>query len=146
MRNNRGFSLMEVLIVLIILGVLAGLAVPVFITQVERSRASEAIGMLEAARGSMLRFFATNGTYAGAIITAVGVPGTTIDFNPNVESSSGGQVPLFSYVVGPAVPGIATFTITATRIAKAGAPVPAGGPHTVSIDQTGAIARSAVYV
>ena len=145
MRNNRGFTLMEILVVLIILGVLAGLAIPVYITQVERTRAAEGIQMLEATRGSMLRFFAANGTYVGAVITAAGVAGTTVDFNPNVESATGGQLPLFSYTLAPA-PAAVTFTIVATRIAKPGAPVPAGGPHTVSVDQTGAVVRSAIYV
>lgn len=145
MRNNRGFSLMEVLIVLVILGVLAGLAVPVYLTQVEKSRSAEALGMLAAARGSMQRAFAERGTYVDTVMGGGdGVATFNMDLNPNVEAVSGGQTTRFLYALVPA-PADLTFTILATRIAAPGAPLPAGGPHTISINQAGAIVRTGIY-
>ena len=46
MKKNSGFTLIEILTVIVILGVLAGLAVPVYVGQVEKARGSEAIDHL----------------------------------------------------------------------------------------------------
>lgn len=47
MRNNAGFTLMEVVIVLIILGVMAGVTIPGYQEAVEKSRSNEAITNLQ---------------------------------------------------------------------------------------------------
>ena len=150
MRSSKGFTLLEVLIVIVILAVLAGLAVPVYTAQVEKSRAQEAIQMLEALRGGMLRFFASNNVYTGATIrTNTGVPVST-DIDVDANNLLGGQNQLFDYTF-PVAPAAATFRIRATRIAgrPAGAGLPAGmaaGTGFIEIDQTGSTAnRSAHY-
>lgn len=144
LRNKRGFTLLEVLIVIVILGVIAGLAVPVYVANVEKSRAQEAITQLDAIRGSMLRYFASTGTYATATILAnAGVAaGTDIDVNPN--NLTGGQNQLFNYTI--TAQGVGTFTVTATRIAgrPAGAAIAAGG-GTVTINQAGTVTRTGAY-
>ena len=143
MRNNKGFTLMEVLIVLIILGVLAGIAVPIYFAQVEKARSAEALASLGAASQSMKRFFAERGTYVGAVfVGGDGVATFNLDYNPGL--AVGGQVLRFGYAI--TAQAAATFTITATRVAAAGAPVPAGGPHTLTIDQAGAVGKSAIYL
>lgn len=42
-KHHAGFTLMEVLIVIIIVGVLAGIAMPLLFRNIERSRATEAL-------------------------------------------------------------------------------------------------------
>ena len=145
MRNNKGFTLMEVLIVLIILGVLAGIAVPIYFAQVEKARSAEAIASLGAASQSMKRFFAERGTYVGAVFVGgdpAAIPPTfNLDYNPGL--AVGGQILNFGYAITAQT--AVTFTLTATRVAGT-APIPAGGPHTLTINQIGTVGKSAIYL
>ncbi|MCM8783045.1 MAG: prepilin-type N-terminal cleavage/methylation domain-containing protein [Candidatus Omnitrophica bacterium] len=65
---KRGFTLLELLIVIIIVGVLATLALPNFLRGVERARWSEAKSVLGALRGAQIRYKAQYETgYATSI-------------------------------------------------------------------------------
>jgi prepilin-type N-terminal cleavage/methylation domain-containing protein len=59
-----GFTLVELAVVIVVIGALAAFGMPRFINSVERSKASEAFGYLEAVRGAQDRYFAREGTYA----------------------------------------------------------------------------------
>lgn len=52
-KNKSGFTLLEIIIVIIIIGILASLAMPKFFKTVEYSRATEALGSLGAIRRAM---------------------------------------------------------------------------------------------
>ena len=90
---------MELMIVGIILAVVAGLAVPGYISAVEKSRKQEALETLGALRNSEIRFFAGNATYTPTF--------TQLDFDPTKATGT----PYFTYTAA----GGATFTGTATR-------------------------------
>jgi len=62
--NKKGFTLLELMVVLIILGVLVSLGMPQYMAAVEKSRTAEAVGILGAIRGAELRYFSAHGTYA----------------------------------------------------------------------------------
>lgn len=65
-KNNKkaGFSLVELTIVVIILGVLATFAVPRFMRVVERTKASESFAYLAEIQSAQARYNAENGEYA----------------------------------------------------------------------------------
>jgi prepilin-type N-terminal cleavage/methylation domain-containing protein len=100
MKNNKGFSLVELIIVLTIIGILAMIAVPAYIGQQTRAARTEAYKNLEALRLLEEQFFAENATYAssrGACapdndnITAIQIdlpgfqPGTELNYSYCIE-------------------------------------------------------------
>ena len=75
-RSRTGFTLVELAVVIVIIGVLAAFGVPQFLKSVERSKAAEAFNYLAAMRASQERFLAKNGYYfAGTYVTT---PGPTL--------------------------------------------------------------------
>lgn len=102
-RNKSGFTLLEIIIVIIIVGVLASLALPRFFSTVEFARSTEALNSLGVLRKSILRCGMMNDNVVGCDAFA------DIDIdNPGAEPGSH-----FSY--DWVVTGANTFTITATR-------------------------------
>ncbi len=84
---QKGFTLLELLIVVIIIGILAGLAVPNFFRAVERARWAEAKQILGPLRGSQMRYKAERGIYTN-IIGNLDIEITTPKyFNPGVQNS-----------------------------------------------------------
>jgi type IV pilus assembly protein PilA len=78
--GQRGFSLIEILVVILIIGVLAAIALPAFLGQRSKGQDSSAKSAARNLVSAMESFFATNKTYVGAgsddDITKSGVFGT----------------------------------------------------------------------
>ncbi len=134
MKNKKGFTLIEVLVVIVILGVLAAAAVPIYTSRVKSSYRAEALNQLTAIRSAMADFQSTNATYTGA---AFGTPlsATAIGY-VDPASQTGGQTQHFTYAI--TVASAATYTITATGVAVA----PLAITDTVIINQAGTISGS----
>jgi prepilin-type N-terminal cleavage/methylation domain-containing protein len=62
-----GFSLVELAVVVVIIGVLATFAVPRFRASVERSKASQAFNYLAAVQAAQERYHARQGTYTDGL-------------------------------------------------------------------------------
>jgi prepilin-type N-terminal cleavage/methylation domain-containing protein len=62
-KKRAGFTLVELAVVIVIIGVLAAFGVPRFLKSVERSKAAEAFSYLAAVRSAQERSQARNGTY-----------------------------------------------------------------------------------
>jgi prepilin-type N-terminal cleavage/methylation domain-containing protein len=63
-KSRKGFTLVELAVVIVIIGVLAAFGVPQFLKSVERSKAAEAFNYLSAVRSAQERYVAKEGAYA----------------------------------------------------------------------------------
>ena len=90
MRRQRGFTLPEVLMVITILAVLAGIALPTYQGYIQRSTLSEAFDSLSAYRLRMDRAFNDNGNY-GTGACAVNTPGSSANFSFTCDLTAAGQ-------------------------------------------------------
>ncbi|HEX4857052.1 MAG TPA: pilin [Limnobacter sp.] len=61
-RSTEGFTLIELMIAIAIVGVLAAIAVPAFSNYLARARVSEAINYAQSCKTGYLEFYATTGT------------------------------------------------------------------------------------
>jgi prepilin-type N-terminal cleavage/methylation domain-containing protein len=66
-RSRKGFTLVELAVVIVIIGVLAAFGVPQFLKSVERSKAAEAFAYLSDVRAAQERFQALRSTYTNAM-------------------------------------------------------------------------------
>lgn len=76
MRKIKGFTLVELMVVVAIIGILAGIAYPSYQDSVTKSRRVDAQGVLMGFANAMERYFTENNTYLGAAGTA-GTPANT---------------------------------------------------------------------
>ena len=66
--TSRGFTLIELMIVVAIAAILAAIAYPSYTEQVRKTRRSNCAGELVGLANAMERFFTENATYAGATV------------------------------------------------------------------------------
>lgn len=72
-KRKKGFTLLEVLVVVVILGVLATIAVPTYNKIIKRSRVADGLNVLDMLAGAQDKYFVQHGIYA-ARLTDLNVP------------------------------------------------------------------------
>ena len=127
MRRQEAFTLLELLIVIIILGFLASMALPRYLRTAERSKDSEAYIHLSLIRTAELDYYAEFNTFSNNLDLL------NID-NPNLLPPPPVGTRLFTYSIQPAPP-TNVFTAIATR--QAGT-----STHTITINQNGLTTRT----
>ena len=73
-RVIKGFTLLEILIVVIIVGILAALAIPYYIKTAESSKAAEAYANLGVIRKAVWVYYSRYGHFVAGGVTSIGSP------------------------------------------------------------------------
>lgn len=127
-RTRKGFTLVELAVVIVIIGVLAAFGVPRFLKSVERTKASEAFAYLSAVRSAQERYIAKEGIYADAVSKLDIVQAAPKNFGDptSITQTSGAGAP--------------TWTLTLTRNSATSS----YGMYTVIFTQNGFQAASTI--
>jgi type IV pilus assembly protein PilE len=134
LRHSRGFSLIELMVVVLIVSILAGIAVPSYLSSIRVSRRTDAKTALLDLAAREERYFATNnGSYTNSL-SALGYSSSTvgngyyyIQTPITVGAGSTSAVATFSITALPVATGpqskdllCTSFTITNTGLQTAG--------------------------
>lgn len=120
-RRESGFTLIEVMIVVAIIGILAAIGYPSYQEQVAKSRRADAQRALMEAEQYMRRFFSAQDTFAGVVLPQA--------LRTAPRAGSGAAAYNIQLVEGGAVVGVA-----------AGTPTTAAGTFTLRAQRTGSMA------
>ena len=128
LKARKGFTLVELAVVIVIIGVLAAFGVPRFLKSVERTKASEAFAYLAAVRSAQERYIAKEGIYADDVTKLDIVQAAPKNFgDPTTVITSNGT-------------GVPKWKLTLTRNSTTSS----YGAYTVCFTQNGFAAESTI--
>lgn len=99
-KREEGFTLIEILVVMIIIGILAAIAIPVFLGQRKSANDATTVSDVKNASTSEEAFFSENGKYTNNT-TALATPGTATSALPGWAKSANTTSVTFTVQTSP---------------------------------------------
>jgi type IV pilus assembly protein PilE len=119
LKKETGFTLIELMIAVAVVGILASIAYPSYTDHVRKARRADAQGALMGLSNAMERFFTQNSTYLGAAGTQAVPIATGAPWIFSTQSPIDGGTPYYNLTIQAA--DATTYTLRATPInAQAG--------------------------
>ncbi|MDD5493559.1 MAG: pilin [Dehalococcoidia bacterium] len=114
-KAQQGFTLIELMIVVAIIGILAAIAIPAYQDYIQRSQVAEAFSVSDGMKTAIAEFAQTNGAYPAAADIAAGVGGPAAGTYSDAATTAGtGVVIVTMKAAGIAGADVATKIITLT--------------------------------
>jgi type IV pilus assembly protein PilE len=129
MKDSRGFTLIEVMIVVVIVGILAAVAYPSYSEYIKRGYRAEGMALLNDAAARQERYFAQSNSYItstsslgelGLTVTSDTVASTNDRYTLSVAGGSGGYMLTATPTFSDSQCGNLTLTATGSRGSSAG--------------------------
>ncbi|WP_275975282.1 type IV pilin protein [Alkalimarinus coralli] len=109
--KQKGFTLIEIIIVIAIIGILAAIAFPSYQESVRKSRRVEAKSVILEAAARQEKFFSQQYAYATTMNSTATVPGLGYNANPFITESG-----FYSIAITTTGTPASTYTLTASAI------------------------------
>lgn len=129
MKKQGGFTLIELMIVVAIIGLIAAFAYPSYLDQIRKTRRADCSGALTGLGSAMERFFTVNSTYQGAgagggntgtptiFSGSCPIDGGTATYNLTIQAATGSTYSLQAAPIGEqAKDKCGTLTLTNTGL------------------------------
>lgn len=134
-RVQNGFTLIEVLVTVVIVGILMAVAMPAYNDYVIRGRLTEAFSALGTAQPAAEQFWSNNRTYVG-FDTAVNFPAATANFTYALSGASASGYTVTATGIGKVAGFVYTIDQNGTR-ATTGSPAGWGTSTSCWVDHKG---------
>ncbi|WP_311197237.1 type IV pilin protein [Pseudomonas sp. GCEP-101] len=119
-KSQQGFTLLELMIAVVVVGILAAIALPSYSAYVRRAACEDGKGTLTGAAGLLERYRAQQNTYTGATLGAYAqspVDGSAVlTIAANIDASGTSYTLTATPVNGGVLAGRGTITLTSTGV------------------------------
>jgi type IV pilus assembly protein PilA len=120
-RTQQGFTLIELMIVVAIIGILAAVAIPAYQDYTQRAQVAEAFSSIDGMKTAIAEFAQTNGSFPAAANITAGIGGpVTGHFSSAATTADTGVITVTMAALGTAGADVAGKTIVFTPPVLAG--------------------------